>query len=289
MKQYTIGGITFSVSGNGLNHIPGFSVFSSIHSEKQDALIINLGKKTLPNWNLTPSYCFQLRDISYELAFDKNKSFFYKMLQADGNLLLMEMYLQQNKLYVNTNMDEHTPSHLLSYALWLAFGVFSVSERTVSIHASTIIYKGKSFLFLGESGTGKSTHTRLWLKHIPDTELLNDDSPFVYTDENEAIAFGSPWSGKTPCFKNKQASIAGIIRLSQAPHNKIKKLSTLSAIGALLPSCPPEFAIDEFLSERIYNILSSLIQQVPVYSLECLPDKNAAQLVFSTLKNDGFI
>ena len=287
MQLYTIAGLTIGCYEKCLNRITGFSVFSQEWDEKGPDVIIELNK-ILESKNHTPSYYFQLNENQCEFT-HIDDVFFYRMIQPDGNNLLMEMRLIEDKMYVTTNMNVHTPSHLLRFAVWLAFGIYSVSRHTVAVHSSTVIYKDKAILFLGESGTGKSTHTRLWLKHIPDTELLNDDSPFVFADKKNAVAFGSPWSGKTPCFKNKHVPIAGIVRLSKAPCNKIVKLSKISAVGALLPSCPPAFAYDEYLSDRICDILSLLIQQVPVYSLECVPDESAAKLVFSTLKNEGYL
>ena len=287
MQQYTIAGITIEVSGKGLDGIPGFTVFSSEQENKKAAIIIDAGK-ALTGINIKPLYSFLFDDIQCEFAFADGK-YYYKMIQPDSCDLIMKMQLRDDTLYITTNMDDNTPSYWYRFAVWMAFGVFSVTKGIVAIHASTILYNNKAILFLGESGTGKSTHTQLWLKHIPDTELLNDDSPFVFADNNCAIAFGSPWSGKTACYKNIHAPIAGIVRISQAPHNKIRKLSNLSAIGAIQPSCPPAFVCDEYLSDNIYGILSLLLQHVPVYSLECLPDEDAVQLVFSTLKTDGHI
>ena len=143
-------------------------------------------------------------------------------------------------------------------------------------------------LFLGESGTGKSTHTQLWLNHIPNTELLNDDSPFVRVmDDHTVSVFGSPWSGKTHCYKNKNTPIAAIVRLSQASHNKITPLKGIAALGALLPSCPPPFIYDEILLSKIIDLFNRVMKQIPVYSLECLPNPEAAQLVFKTLQESG--
>ena len=287
MHQYTIAGLSVGVSGGGLNHIPGFSTFSSTYDKKNIEIIISLGE-TPSTYNSNTLYSFIFNERTCEFSHSAD-GYFLRMVQPDGNHLLMEMKFLEKKLFVSTNMDENTPSHWLRFAVWLAFGIFSVTRQIVAIHASTVIYKGKAILFLGESGTGKSTHTRLWLKNIPDTELLNDDSPLIHADKKNALAFGSPWSGKTPCYKNKFTSIAGIVRLSQAPHNKITKLNKLSAIGALLPSCPPALAYDECLSDKVCDILSSLILQVPVYSLECTPDVYATQLVYSTLKKEGCI
>ena len=81
--------------------------------------------------------------------------------------------------------------------------------------------------------------------------------------------------------------IAAVVRLSQAPHNRIRRLRPIESIGALLPSAPPAFARDERLSDDTCGLLSRLIAQVPVYHLECLPDAAAAQLACRTVFNDA--
>lgn len=86
----------------------------------------------------------------------------------------------------------------MRFGLWIMFGI-AISPEAIAIHSSTIECEGRAVLFLGESGTGKSTHTRLWQEHIPGARLLNDDSPIIRMYQGQATAFGSPWSGKTPC------------------------------------------------------------------------------------------
>lgn len=171
---------------------------------------------------------------------------------------------------------------MLRYGLWFMFGI-AISREAIAIHSSTIEYGGKAVLFLGESGTGKSTHTRLWREHISGARLLNDDSPIIRMYNGVPTVFGSAWSGKTPCYRNIARPIAGIVRLTQAPQNRIERLSTLRAIGALLPSCPPPFAFDAELQDRICLTLSCILEQVPVYHLACLPDRAAAELSFQTI------
>ena len=65
----------------------------------------------------------------------------------------------------------------------MGYGLMTVRKDTVALHGSCIVYKGKAVLFLGESGTGKSTHTRLWRENIAGSKLLNDDSPIVRYEE----------------------------------------------------------------------------------------------------------
>lgn len=178
--------------------------------------------------------------------------------------------------------DTDTPS-LFRFGLWMIFGLAVNPHHAIPIHSSTIRYKNNGVLFLGESGTGKSTHTGLWLKHIPGAVLLNDDSPIIRIREGVPTVYGSPWSGKSPVYKQENYPIRALVRLSQAPANTIRKLSVVSAIGALLPSCPPSFAFDDELQDHECDTLSQMIARVPVFHLACLPDQDAARLSHDTI------
>lgn len=217
-----------------------------------------------------------------------SRGYLFRMIPCDGSRstgffkAFDSVDVQSDLLTDSTPVD----LSLLRFGLWTLFGI-AIAPEAIAIHSSTIECGGKAVLFLGESGTGKSTHTRLWREHIPGAQLLNDDSPIIRMDQGTATVFGSPWSGKSPCFRNLSRPIAGIVRLSQAPHNRISRLSTLQAIGSLLPSCPPTFAFDADLQDHICRTLSDILTQVPVYHLACLPDKAAAELSYSTILCDG--
>ncbi len=172
---------------------------------------------------------------------------------------------------------------LYRFAMWLGLGLMVAPYNTVAVHSSCIVYRDKAVLFLGESGTGKSTHTRLWRENIEGSFLLNDDSPFLRVEEGKVWAYGSPWSGKTPCYKQERYELVACVRLSQAPYNRITKLPILQAYGAIHPSCPPAYAYDEALYDHISNFINNLLSSVPFYHLACLPDKDAALLSFSTV------
>lgn len=172
---------------------------------------------------------------------------------------------------------------LVRFALWIAYGVVTLPLQTVAIHTSVIEYQGRTVLFLGESGTGKSTHTRLWRENIGNAVLLNDDSPILRIVDGKPWMFGSPWSGKTPCYKNESYPLAACVRLSQAPYNKIHRLSIPQGYAAIHPSCPPDFAYDDALYDHISNTLSDVLAQIPMFHLECLPDADAARLSCKTV------
>ena len=175
-----------------------------------------------------------------------------------------------------------TPEALL-FSLWLAFTLPAAWKNALAIHASCIVYEGAAVLFLGESGTGKSTHTRLWQENIPNCFLLNDDSPFLKIEDGKIVIYGSPWSGKTPCYRNEKYPLKAIVRLSQASYNKIQKLDLLNGFAAVYPSCAPHFADNETLTDKMTEILSEVMKQTPVYSLACLPNAEAAKLVRETV------
>ncbi len=188
-----------------------------------------------------------------------------------------------NRIEINLECKSWNDVALVRFGLWMMFGVVLAQNDAIAIHSSVIESKGRGVLFLGESGTGKSTHTRLWRENIEGAKLLNDDSPIIRIVDGEPRVFGSPWSGKTPCYKDLDYPIAGFCRLSQAPHNKIRRLNVISALGALLPSCPPQFAHDEILQDSICSTLDKVLRKVGVYHLECLPDSEAAHLSHSTI------
>lgn len=211
-----------------------------------------------------------------------DKDYVLHIAGPDGGELLFVYDRESNRAQCNVSRDVPDMS-AVRFGLWFMTALATVGHDVTPVHSSAIVCNGRAVLFLGESGTGKSTHTRLWQENIAGAVLLNDDSPFIGFVDGRATAFGAPWSGKTPCYKQEQYPIAAIVRLSQAPHNAIRPLRSVHAIGALLPSLTPAFGYDDELQDRMLATLSKIISQVPVYHLECLPDAAAARLSYDTV------
>lgn len=211
-----------------------------------------------------------------------DKDYVLHIAGPDGGELLFVYDRESNRAQCNVSRDVPDMS-AVRFGLWFMTALATVGHDVTPVHSSAIVCNGRAVLFLGESGTGKSTHTRLWRENIDGAVLLNDDSPFIGFVDGRATAFGAPWSGKTPCYKQEQYPIAAIVRLSQAPHNAIRPLRSVHAIGALLPSLTPAFGYDDELQDRMLATLSKIISQVPVYHLECLPDAAAARLSYDTV------
>jgi hypothetical protein len=178
-------------------------------------------------------------------------------------------------------MPEYKFKNVFNDALKMMFALATAGKDTLIIHAAVVSCEGKGYIFLGPSGTGKSTHAQLWLKHIGGTELVNDDNPVV----RGGVVYGSPWSGKkTPCYRNVSVPIGGIVMLSQAPYNKIRRLSGIEAYVDLAESVG-SMPWDSRISEGFHQTENTLASTIPMWHLECLPDEAAARLCHETIHN----
>ena len=178
--------------------------------------------------------------------------------------------------------EDRYASVALNSMLRIVFSQAIIQHAAVSMHASVVVNDGKAVLFMGKSGTGKSTHTRLWLEHISGSSLLNDDNPIVRIVGEDVIAYGSPWSGKTHCYKNESAPAAGFVRLKQAPHNRYMPCEDIAAFKALLPGSSV-LRQDKTLHSILCGTLIEIAGMTKVGEIECLPDKDAAETCFKSV------
>ena len=189
----------------------------------------------------------------------------------------------------------------LNNALMMIFAFAGAYHQTMLIHASATMIPGKrkeergerreeteaiGFPFIAASGTGKSTHTSLWLKHIEGAQLLNDDNPIIRIIDGQPYLYGSPWSGKTPCYRNRRTRLGAVTRIERAPQNSIERLSPIEAFASLLPACS-SMKWDEGTYRLLCDAITRIIETTPIYTLHCLPDEEAARLSYSTLYNNN--
>ncbi|MBQ9475486.1 MAG: hypothetical protein IJU69_04445 [Bacteroidales bacterium] len=164
----------------------------------------------------------------------------------------------------------------INNALMLLYA-FATSDRNIlEMHASVIKYRGKAYLFLGKSGTGKSTHSKQWLKAIKGTSLLNDDNPIVRVeDDGTVMVYGSPWSGKTPCYKNECCPAGAFVRIRQAPENRIERMPLVESY-AIIYSSSSGYKSDRRMSDGLHATMEKVVTTTPCYILDCLPNEDAA-------------
>ncbi len=234
-------------------------------------------------------HTFDLEEDSCMLSKNGNKYFFTIEEKTGAGSIEFAMEIGSPKVRFRLTPDCENGRIALpnsthfKFSLWIALGFTGIPRKFSALHSSVIIYNNSAVLFLGESGTGKSTHTRLWLNHIAGSRLLNDDSPILSIDDGEPCVHGSPWSGKGQIYINESYPVKAIIRIKQHPFNKLNKLNTLESFGALYPSFPPAFLKDSFFEGHICDIISKVISTTPVFLLHCLPNREAAEMVKETV------
>ena len=182
--------------------------------------------------------------------------------------------------------------------LMLMYAFRTAPLMTLEMHAAVVVKrvpelqgsngsKGEDalgYLFLGHSGTGKSTHARQWLAAFEDAWLLNDDNPILRVMDNGQVrVYGSPWSGKTPCYKNADAPVGAIVKLSQAPENKIHSITLPQAYAYMLSSASG-LKMEQTMADNMFETIKHVITHTPCYHLACLPNVDAAKVCRDAVK-----
>ena len=149
------------------------------------------------------------------------------------------------------------------------------------LHAAVLNYNGEAYAFLGKSGTGKSTHTGLWLKYLDGCSIVNGDKPILQCTDNGFIAYGTPWMGKEGLGENTCAPLKGLCFLEQAKENSIQRLSPADAasrifVQILLPE-------DEENVTKTLELTDKLVSDIPCWLLKCTISEEAVEKSFEAL------
>lgn len=152
------------------------------------------------------------------------------------------------------------------------------------LHASAVALDGYGYLFSGNCGAGKSTHTRLWQRTFGDAaKVFNDDKPALRRIDGRWIAYGTPWCGKDGININMSVPLAGICFIVQSAENKIRRLPMQEAMVKLFMQ-----TIRRRLSEEEMDMLlptfEKLLTEIPVFELACRVDEEAARLSYETMR-----
>lgn len=151
------------------------------------------------------------------------------------------------------------------------------------MHASCVEKDGFAYLFSAKSGTGKSTHTALWLKAFEGCRILNDDKPAVRKIDGRFCACGTPFSGKFDISANVHAPIRALVFLERGAENAIKPIPAARAIPLFLSQTlrPPQ---KEKMAQML-DLLGELLERVPTFLLTCNMDISAAHTAFDGIES----
>ncbi|MGN1126426.1 MAG: hypothetical protein ACI4RI_03200 [Ruminococcus sp.] len=153
----------------------------------------------------------------------------------------------------------------------------------ILLHSSAIAVDNKAYLFTADSGTGKSTHTKLWMDYFGDRAvMINDDKPAIRIIDEKIYACGTPFSGKHDINSNVLIPLRGICCLNQGEENHIEKISNREAIQKLMQQTllvPHRTGVNNLL-----NVLDRVIKSVDVYKLYCDISEDAVLTSYNGMK-----
>jgi len=283
--------VHLDVSDELNDHLQQYDPFLTVDKTSDVAFLVNV-LSTSPSENLKPDIP-QIANFDEEgqrMQIYKSDAREYSILMTldsdEVGCCLLTINNDFSQAWLRTTGSLQMRVYGFNSAMMMMYAFAGATRHNLLIHSSVVRKNGRGYLFLGKSGTGKSTHSSLWLKYIPDTELLNDDNPVLrFGDDCIPMVYGTPWSGKTPCYRNVEARIGGFVSLNQAPFNKIQRLSILPAYAALLPAVS-NMKWERRLNDGINQTINSIISNVPIFRLDCLPDETAARMSYGELTSD---
>lgn len=163
----------------------------------------------------------------------------------------------------------------LNSVLMLLYAFSGAYRDTLLVHASVVRHAGRAYAFTAESGTGKSTHVANWLWNIEGCDLVNDDNPILRIIDGQPFLFGSPWSGKTTCYRNIQVPLGAVLKIERDSRNHVEPMSPVNAFATLLAACSA-IRTDETLYGSLCGTVSALVGKTVMATLHCLPDAESA-------------
>lgn len=154
----------------------------------------------------------------------------------------------------------------------------------IVLHSSCVEKDGKAYLFSARSGTGKSTHTHLWLQELSGTRIINDDKPLLIRRGGKLLACGTPFSGKTDENINVCVPIRAIVFLHRSGQNSLKRLRPAAAVTLFI-----EQTVNPRIKEYADLMLSrtdEVLTSVPVFSLGCNKNKGTGKFCFEEIEKE---
>lgn len=221
-------------------------------------------------------YGVTCKDQTYEWILKKLNSETYYLMTLD---------IKSKEAKINFNISDLFTLQAADDFTRFAFIYTAAFHDTVLLHASCIMNKDKGIAFMGKSGIGKSTHSSLWIRYIEGSELLNDDQPAVRLINGLPIIFGTPWSGKTDCYKSKCVPLKAILCMEQKSYNKLIPIPKIKLFTNLLGSCSL-IKTEKTTLRKITDTLAKIVEYVPGGILQNKPEEEAAVLSYNFFINN---
>ncbi len=170
----------------------------------------------------------------------------------------------------------HSDPYLETLAVYRRLCDYLLGKDILLFHASAVAVDGEAYLFTAKSGTGKSTHARLWRELLGERAVMvNDDKPLLKIGEEAVTVYGTPWDGKHRLSRNMAVPARAICLLERGETNEISPIGPREALPALLRQAYRADAM-----ERILPLVTRLADAVPLYRLRCNMEPEAAAVAW---------
>lgn len=192
---------------------------------------------------------------------------------------------EQRSLRMKDDPGAENRNVVENYSLCRALAEYLPERNRVLFHGSSLAVDGQGVLFTAKSGTGKSTHTRLWREVFGErVVMVNDDKPFLHIETEGTTIYGNPWRGKHRLGSNMAAPLRAICIVCRGEENRILRLTPREALPTLLQQTyMPE---DPQMLRQTLALTDRLSKTVPVYRLYCNMDPQAARVAYAGLELD---
>lgn len=234
--------------------------------------------------------------IKYDKVYDNNLFKVYKQenkfIREFHDLFTTKPYgyliqdyekLNDNKFYLYNSIEKKVKNTNDIFQL-IAFEDILCNNEAFILHSSYIKWKNKAILFSAPSGIGKSTQANLWEKY-ENAEIINGDRVVIRKNYNKWNAYGLPFAGSSHIYKNIKTPIEAIVILRQGKENKISKLSQIDGFKYIYSETTVNSWNEKFV-DKISDIISTLVKDIPVYLLICKPDVESVKLLKNTLQKE---
>lgn len=228
---------------------------------------------------------------SVQCSFGSTREYFRQYLTEkapDTHLVIRQEDMDAEQVLLNEEADREglkrrafTPPFLERTAIARKMAAFLLCRDVLYLHGSTVAVDGRAYLFTAPTGTGKSTHTRLWRQLLGDRAVMvNDDRAFLYIGTDSVTAYGSPWSGKHGLDTNMAAPLAGICILRRGQENQIGRITADDAFDFLLSQ---SFLPAPDSEQTVEALAHNLCTHVPLWHMACTKDIDAAQMAYDAM------
>ena len=174
--------------------------------------------------------------------------------------------------------------YLESLAIYRKVCNILINDKIILFHCSAVAVDGRAYLFAAPSGTGKSTHTALWVRLFGEKAIMiNDDKPLLRLQDSKLYVYGTPWKGRANIGTNTYAEVAGICFINRDKHNTIKKITSIDSVMPRLLSQTNRFENPEKMRKTV-EFLTDVLKICPIYTLNCNMELEAAQMAYATMK-----